>query len=137
MMLVYKQGAVRFEAVDPHSGERWPLEVAPLLTQWQRRRAALDPDTILQLAHHLARELRSVEGRDFEIRARALVSLNGRRPQLLIDPEIDLSSQPRSLWPKPWILPLAEPLRDPPWDRPVGEWFESSDVTGEQTQVSP
>lgn len=137
MMLAHKRGAVRFEAVDSRTGERWPLDVAPMLTQWQRRRAALDPDTILQLAHHLALELRAAEGRSFEIRVRALVSLNGRRPQLLIDPEIDLASQPRTLRPKPWILPLTEPLRDPPWNRPVREWFESADVAGEQTELPP
>ena len=34
------------------------------------------------------------------------VRLNGRPPQAFVDPAVDLAAQPRSLAPKPWILPL-------------------------------
>ncbi len=65
---------------------------------------------ILQFAHHLRRELRDQGYEDIQIRARALVSLNGRRRQLLIDPTVDLASEPATIGTAPWILPLVEPL---------------------------
>lgn len=55
-------------------------------------------------------------------RVLALSSLNGRRPQLLIDPEVNLAAEP--LWPRrrAWIRPLTEPLPDRPWSVPKDEW---------------
>jgi hypothetical protein len=38
--------------------------------------------------------------------------LNGRKPQLLIDQNVDLAAEKRTLWHVPWILPLTEPLPD-------------------------
>jgi hypothetical protein len=44
-----------------------------------------------------------------------MASLNGREPQLLIDPDTDLAVQPRVIWPPAtWILPLTQPLRTAP-----------------------
>ena len=52
------------------------------------------------------------EGYDnVEVRARVMVSLNGREPQLLIDPEIDLAKEQVSLLPASWIVPLTTRLR--------------------------
>ena len=36
--------------------------------------------------------------------------LNGRQPQLLIDPEVDLAKEQVSLLPARWIVPLTTPL---------------------------
>jgi len=47
------------------------------------------------------------------VRARAMVSLNGREPQLLIDPNIDLAKEEVGLLPARWILPLTTPLGSP------------------------
>lgn len=66
------------------------------------------PDMIQLYAHHLADVLRD-EGYDqIEIRAKVMVSLNGREPQLLIDPDVNLVEQPRTLFPKQWIIPLKD-----------------------------
>ena len=40
----------------------------------------------------------------------AHASLNGRRKELLINPDVDLATQPRTLNPEKWILPLTTPL---------------------------
>jgi vitamin K-dependent gamma-carboxylase len=78
---------------------------------------AIRPHMILGFSHYLA-ALMKAEGRgDVEVRARVWCTLNGRKPQLLIDPEIDLAATPRSLRPADWILPLAEPLPPPAWTR--------------------
>ena len=57
----------------------------------------------------LARHYREKEGREVEVRVQTSCSLNGRAPQLFIDPEVNLAAEPRTLWPKPWIVPLTTP----------------------------
>jgi hypothetical protein len=39
-----------------------------------------------------------------------MASLNGRQPQLLIDPEVDLAKEQVGLLPARWIVPLTTPL---------------------------
>jgi hypothetical protein len=43
-----------------------------------------------------------------------MASLNGRQPQLLIDPNVDLAKEQVSLLPARWILPLTTPLGSKP-----------------------
>ena len=47
---------------------------------------------------------------ELEIHVLALASLNGRKPQLLMDPTIDYSAVRRVWGTQPWIVPLREPL---------------------------
>ena len=68
------------------------------------------PDLILQFAHYLAEQKRREGYEDAEVRARAMVSLNGRQPQLLIDLNVDLTKEQVSLLPARWIVPLTTPL---------------------------
>lgn len=76
----------------------------------QLRAMSFSPDLILQFSHYLANKLR-MEGYDrIEIRAEVITSLNGRRPQFLIDPKVNLAAQPRTLMPAGWIMTLVEPL---------------------------
>jgi hypothetical protein len=94
------------------SNRRQSVEDKPgYLTARQVRKMRGVPDMMIQFVHHLAEKFRAAGYPDVEIRARARASLNGRRQQLLVDPDVDLASQPRSLAPATWILPLTEPLR--------------------------
>ena len=65
---------------------------------------------ILQFAHHVAEDARQEGRAAVQVRAHVMASLNGREPQLLVDPEVDLAAQPRSLRRASWIVPLHEPL---------------------------
>ncbi|HWW76357.1 MAG TPA: HTTM domain-containing protein, partial [Pyrinomonadaceae bacterium] len=76
------------------------------------------PDMIIQFAHHLAEEKRREGYADVEVRATVLASMNGRKAQLLIDPEVDLAKVRRSMWPASWIVPLTEPLPAPGSEQP-------------------
>jgi hypothetical protein len=68
------------------------------------------PDMILQFCHMVAEESRRRgEGR-VEVRADVRVALNGRSPQPMIDPRVDLAAVSSSLMPAAWIVPLREPL---------------------------
>jgi hypothetical protein len=65
---------------------------------------AFQPDMILVYAHHLRDRLAAEGVTDPEIRAFAHVSLNGRRSELLVDPEVDLARVERSLGRRTWVL---------------------------------
>ena len=110
MMLRDKQGRHQIHLRDPASGVHWRAKLEKYLAPWQIRAALNDPDMLLQFAHHLAR-LKKREGfANIEIYADSQISLNNRKPQLMVDPRVDLAAQIRSLAPYPWIRPLTEPL---------------------------
>lgn len=111
VMLREKHGSVTYYVRTPGSDKE--LQVLPrrYLDSRQEREMAAQPDLILQLAHHIADDFRARGHGDVEVRAEALVSLNGRPAQPMIDPEVDLARVSDGLAPKPWILP--EP-QDPP-----------------------
>lgn len=107
MKLRDKRGSLRFVAVDRRTGEVHPLtDVESVLTSVQRLMMLHDPDTMRQFAHFVADGLRRTGYGDIEVRAITSISLNGRRRQPLIDPEVDLAAQPRRWGAAPWIVPL-------------------------------
>lgn len=77
---------------------------------------------VLDLAHLLSADYQSRTGHTPEVRALVLTSYNGRKPQLLIDPTIDLAKEPRGFFSRPWICSQLESLPDQPWQGPVSEW---------------
>jgi len=111
MKLREKSHQIIYLAYSPSSGRTWMLPPRDYLTERQEDDLDGRPDMILQLAHHMADDLRARGHADIEIRVRALTSLNGRRRQDLVDPNIDLTTRHRSIWPADWLLPLTEPLR--------------------------
>lgn len=111
MKLRSKSGALRLYAKDLDSQKTWEVNPSEYLTKRQLGEMNTQPDMILQLCQHIAEELRRQGYENVEVRAYALVSLNGRKPQLLIDPKVNLAAQPRSLLPATWIMPLTEPLK--------------------------
>ncbi len=115
MKLRTKSGRVTFQLRDPVSGAKWTVDPEHHLTARQARKMRARPDMILQFAHHLADSAREDGLGEVEVRARALVSLNTRPAQPIIDETVDLSKVEPRLWPPAeWILPLEEPL--PGWD---------------------
>lgn len=124
MMLCDKTSAMRLFAIDKQSRRVMELDPRPHLTKRQLEYLGYDPDLLVQFSQHLATEFRRTKSLDVEIHAQLFCSLNGRRPQLLVDPHIDLASQTRSLAPQPWIVPLTEPLPSQPWDKHPSTWTE-------------
>lgn len=86
------------------------VDPAQHLLPQQHRVMMGTPDCLLQYCHYLDRVLREGGHEDFEVHADITVSLNGREPQRLIDPNVDLAAQPRSFKSASWIMPLTEPL---------------------------
>lgn len=111
MLLRTKRGDGEFhvKAVDPDSGEL----VEQVWTEFDlsprhQNRIWTRPEMTLEYAHYLADQLRQQGYEDVEVRARVEASLNARPAQLLIDPEVNLVDQKRTLWPASWILPLRD-----------------------------
>ncbi len=78
---------------------------------WQARKIVQNPDAILQIVQQYADELRRQEAEYIDIRAIVPVSLNGHPPQLLIDPNVNLAEERRSLGHKPWVTLDNHPSR--------------------------
>jgi vitamin K-dependent gamma-carboxylase-like protein len=120
MKLRDKDAYARFEVTDSAAGRTWTVSPRRYLTRTQASKMAGQPDMILQFAHRLAAEARLAGESGVQVRARVTAALNGRDPQLLVDPEVDLAAQPRSLRHASWIVPLHQPLpwRSPPHEQP-------------------
>jgi hypothetical protein len=78
------------------------------------------PELIRQYAHHvadLAAEREPSKPRP-AIHVVAWVSLNGRKPQHMIDDDVDLAAEPATLGTPTWVVPLRAPLppRDEVWE---------------------
>jgi hypothetical protein len=109
MKLRDKRGRLDFVAMDPARGKVYPLAgTETLLGRAQYVTVVHDPQLIRQLAHVLAERLRAAGYGDPEVRALTAISLNGRPPQPLVDPEVDLSALDETLGPAPWIVPLRD-----------------------------
>lgn len=105
MKLVDKQ-VVTFKVtvVDPTTGRREDVLLPKILAPWQIDRVAKQPDLLLQFVRHCDKTL--LQGKDYPIYAYSLLTLNGHRPQLLIDPEYDLRHVEWSLATKEWVRPF-------------------------------
>jgi hypothetical protein len=110
MKLRGKDATAVFTISHPPSGQSWAVDPAQYLTWKQLEKMPTQPEMILQFSHHLANEKRREGYGNVEVRAHVMASLNGRKPQLLIDPTIDLAKERISVLPTHWIMPLTEPL---------------------------
>lgn len=107
MRLRDKDGTIAFYASDPGNGTSWQVPVEDMLSRRQYDQMKDNPHMILRFAHHLADTL-SDQVPDVHIYVRAMMSLNSRAPQLLVDPTANLASEPDDLLPSDWILPLVQ-----------------------------
>ena len=110
MKLRTKVGEAVFNVTHPASGQTWTIKPDSYLESHQLMKMITKPDLLLLFARYLAEEKRREGYDNVEVRARVMVSLNGREPQLLIDPNVDLAKEEVSLLPSRWIIPLTTPL---------------------------
>ena len=110
MKLRTKDGEAVFIVTHPATGQTWTIKPEDYLKSHQLTKMITKPDLIVQFSHFLAEEKRREGYENVEVRARVMVSLNGREPQLLIDPNVDLAKEEISLLPARWIVPLTTPL---------------------------
>lgn len=118
MMLRGKRSAVRFHVIDKRTGRGGVYPLHEDLKLHQAVRMTRDPFMIRQFAQHVASVSRVKGFPDVEVRAFALCSMNGRVPQLMIDPDVDLAADEL---PEDWIMPLEADLGGD-WDVPIEQW---------------
>jgi hypothetical protein len=110
MKLRTKVGEAVFTVTHPRSGRTWTVKPEDYLKSHQVMKMTTKPELILLFGHFLAEEKRREGYDNVEVRARVMVALNGRQPQLLVDPDVDLAKEQVSLLPARWIVPLTTPL---------------------------
>ena len=109
MKLNNKRGTLKVHVTDPATGKTWEENPARYLSDPQHNKLVVDAELMRQFSHFLANDLEKRGRGRVEVRADLTVGLNGREPQLLINPSVDLASEPRRFGPAPWILPMKEP----------------------------
>ncbi len=117
VMVRAKGGEVTFLVTEAATGKTHRVNPRAYLAPFQENEMAGQPDLILQLAHHIARDYDARGRGPVAVRAEAKISLNGRRAAYLVDPTRDLTRVLDGLGPASWILP--HPTEPPPHTRPV------------------
>jgi vitamin K-dependent gamma-carboxylase len=117
VMVREKNGSTTFIVRNKETGRIWHVSPRTYLTRLQEREMSGQPDLILQLSHRIRDDFER-EGRGpVEVRADAIVSLNGRPSAALVDPAVDLAMVEDGLAPAAWILP--RPTTAPIQLRPI------------------
>ncbi len=137
MMLRTKVTGVQIIVAEPESGQIEHPDIMQWLTARQFDEMTHDPEMMREFAHYV-RDRYAAAGRGgVEVHFVAICSLNGRKPQLLVDPMVDLARQPRTCLHKSWIEPLTELFRREPWNVPVSEWQSQISVLRPTHAVQP
>lgn len=127
MMLHTKSGDTTFYVNHPATEETWTVSPYDYLTNQQAGDVEVQPDMTVQFSHYLA-DLWQRSGYDeVEVRAQAFVSLNGRDPQILIDPTVDLAAVELSMAPHDWIVSFDE-------EQQLAETFDLNELLSEPAE---
>lgn len=111
VMLMEKAGTATFYVKDGASGREGSVINHQFLNPHQEKQMAMQPDLILQYAHHLEDHFTSKGMEDPYVRAEVYVTLNAHPSALFIDPQRDLTKQQDQWSHKSWILPFKPTSR--------------------------
>lgn len=105
MMLRAKGGSTTFRVVNKNTNETTLVKFEDYLSKKQERTVSSKPDVMWQFAQRLKKTY-AEKGQDVAVYVTAYVSVNGRRGEMLIDPEVDLANEEWSHFKHhDWILP--------------------------------
>ena len=104
VMLMEKAGTATFFVKDRQTGREGVVNNSDFLCAHQEKQMAMQPDMVLQFAHYLAQYYQDKGVNSPAVRAEIYVTLNGQPGQLLIDPQLDLTSITDNWAHKHWIL---------------------------------
>ncbi len=121
VMVREKSGSITYRVTLPRdaNGKTRIVVVSPhdRLTHRQANEMAGQPDMILQLAHAIRDDF-AKDGIVVEVRADAVVSLNGRRAARFIDPDVDLARVDDAFLARPsFVLPAPTAQAPHGWNR--------------------
>ena len=99
VMLMEKTGHLELLVHDKNTGERIHMKNCDYLTERQEKMMATQPDMIYQFVEMVEQDLEGRLNTEVSIHVKSYVSLNGRRHQLFISKEVDLTSiQPSDIY---------------------------------------
>jgi len=105
MMLRSKSGRSNFYVVDKAIDKKTSIDLNDYLTKKQKHQVATKPDAIWQFAQRLKKQYNSI-GQDVAVYVDCYISVNGRAPKKLIDPETDLANVEWNAFKhSSWLLP--------------------------------
>jgi hypothetical protein len=110
MMLVQQGARSNFYVTDPNTGKTMQIGAGKFLNARQRSMLICLPDYPVQFAHYLARVMPQRGPLPLRVEARILTAINGRPPQLYLDPNVDLAAESRPILRPRWLRRIDEPL---------------------------
>ena len=111
VMLMEKAGYANFKVVNKRTGERFYVNNSDFLTSFQEKQMSFQPDFILEYAHYIKEHFERQGHENIGVYVESYVALNGRKSELYIDPEIDLTQEKESFKHKSWILPFKDEIK--------------------------
>lgn len=111
MKLRDKAGAAAFHLSDPETGRTWDIKPRHYLADFQYNEMIARPEMLQQFAHYLSVQATQPGHAPVQVRVETLISLNGRKYQPLVDPNVDLAAASVTLGPEPWITRTSQPRR--------------------------
>jgi hypothetical protein len=116
MMLERHSTRTLFYVTDPNTGREVRVKPGKYLDLQQIIHMGWRPDMVWQFARFLATKVPRLGLEPLRVQVRMYVSVNKRRPQLFLDPNVDLAAEPQS-WGRPrWLLQVHDPLPPPGQD---------------------
>lgn len=110
MMLTSQYSRSAFYITDPNTGKTRQTGTKLFLDARQSAALAFLPDFPLQFAHYLATVMPRKGPKPLIVEARIWRAINGRKPELYINPNVNLAAERRTLGRPPWLLESREPL---------------------------
>ena len=110
MKLRDKAGSVAFIVVDPDTRGTQVINQQYFLTDRQINKMPTRPSMVLQFAHFLSNHYTIAGEKPAEVYVETNLSLNGRKPQRIIDPHVNLAVISPKEFGNTWVFPLRQPV---------------------------
>lgn len=108
VMLMEKTGYAQFKIVNEETGKRFFVQNEDFLTPLQQKQMSTQADFMIEYAKYLGDHFESQGHGKVAVYVDSHASLNGRRSQRYIDPNVDLRKLSNNPFYRPYILPLDE-----------------------------
>lgn len=108
VMLMEKTGYANFKIVDQKTGKRFYVQNEDFLTAFQQKQMSTQADFIIEYAHYLGQHFTNQGHQNLAVFVESYASLNGRRSQPYINPDVDLLKLKNNFKHRNYILPLND-----------------------------
>ena len=111
VMLMEKTGYANFKIVDTEKNQSFYVDNSLFLTPFQEKQMSIQPDFILEYAHHLEKHYQKEGIEDPEVYVESYVALNGRGSQPYVRGSVDLTEIQQSFEHRTWLYPFNDEIK--------------------------